>query len=600
MSEVIGIDIGGTFIDVAISGDGGIHIAKFPSTPRAPADGLFAGLAELVAADLIRPADVRRVAHGSTVATNALLEGAWARTALITTSGFRDVLEIGRQARADLYDLAVERQLPVVPRDLRFEVNERVAADGDVLTPVQVAEVKALASILKEMDVESIAVVFLFSFLFPDHEREVRRVLAQELGVPITLSSDVLAEFREFERSSTTVICAALRPVIEGYIGRIGQLAKAMDLPQSWQIMQSSGAVTGARNAASEPARIVLSGPAAGVEGARLIGRLAGETDLITLDMGGTSCDVALIRNGKISRVSSGKVAGYPIAMQMADIHTIGAGGGSIAWIDAGGALRIGPQSAGADPGPACYGRGGRAATVTDAHVVLGHLLVDRPIGGLPRLDGEKAREAISRLAEDLSLSIERTALGILEVADAAMERAIRVMTIERGHDPRGFALLAFGGAGPLHAVSIARRMSIPRVLVPAAAGVLSALGLLAAETGRDESRSIVRPLRDVELNEISGVIDELTRRGRGALLEEGVPERAMAVAVSGDLRYLGQSHELAIPVLGVRGGRVDAATVDALEAAFHESHRARFGHARPERAVEWVTVRVRVTGPPE
>ncbi|MFC2081887.1 hydantoinase/oxoprolinase family protein [Candidatus Bipolaricaulota bacterium] len=600
MSVVIGIDIGGTFIDVVATGDGGIRIAKFPSTPHAPAEGLFAGLGQLIALGRIKPCDVRRVVHGSTVATNALLEGTWARTALITTAGFRDVLEIGRQARRDLYNLSVERQPPIVSRDLRFEVSERVASNGDVLIPLDVEEIRALGPVLRESGVESIAVVLLFSFLVPEHEREVKRVLAEELDVPITLSSDVLAEFREYERASTTVVCAALRPVIEGYLGQVEQKAKAIALPHDWQIMQSNGAVTGAGNAASEPARIVLSGPAAGVEGARLIGQLAGEPDLITLDMGGTSCDVALIRGGDISCVSSGEVAGCPIALQMADIHTIGAGGGSVAWIDTGGAMRVGPQSAGADPGPACYGRGGRAATVTDAHVALGHLLANRPIGGLPELGCTEARKAISRLAERLALSIEQAALGILEVADAAMERAIRVMTIERGHDPRGFALLAFGGAGPLHAASIARRMSIPRVLVPAAAGVLSALGLLAAEAGRDGSRSIVRPLGDVDLAAVGGIIDELIQRGREALLEEGVPEKAIAAAVSADLRYVGQSHELAVPVPEARGGRVDASTVEALEAGFHQAHRSRFGHARPEHAVEWVTVRVRVSGPAE
>jgi len=599
MSAVIGVDIGGTFIDVVIAGDDGLRVAKFPSTPKAPADGLFAGLAMLVEGNVLKPSGVRRVVHGSTVATNALLEGNWARTALITTTGFRDVLEIGRQARAELYNLSVERQPPIVPRDLRYEVRERITAEGDVLLPLEADDVDTLVPILRESGIESIAVVLLFSFLIPDHEREVKRRLAEALDVPITLSCDVLAEFREYERSSTTVVCAALRPVIEGYLGRIEQGAKALDLPSSWQIMQSSGSVTGARRAASEPARIVLSGPAAGVEGARLIGQSAGERDLITLDMGGTSCDVALIRNGEMGRVSSGKVAGYPISLQMADIHTIGAGGGSISWIDAGGALRVGPKSAGADPGPACYLRGGTEATVTDAHVVLGHLPADRPLGGLPRLGCEEARESVGRLAAELSLSIEQAALGILEVADAAMERAIRVMTIERGYDPREFALLAFGGAGPLHAVSIARRMSVPRVLVPAAAGVLSALGLAAAVAGRDESRSIVRPVRDIDLDEVCAIIDQLAHRGRGTLLDEGVPEPGIAVAVSADLRYVGQSHELSIPIPLSQGERINAATIDTLVAAFHEVHRGRFGHAHPERAVEWVTARVHVSGPP-
>jgi len=595
MSALIGIDIGGTFIDVVTIGNEGIRIDKFPATPRSPAIGLFAGLKQLIEADVVHPVNVRRIVHGSTVATNTLLEGSWATTALLTTEGFRDVLEIGRQERSDLYDLSIERIAPIVPRDLRYEIRERIGFDGRVVLPLDERSVQIVSSSLRRDEIESVAVVLLFSFLHPEHEQEVRRLLEQTLDVPITLSSDVMAEFREYERTSTTVVCAALRPVIEGYLGRIEREARAVGLPHDWQIMQSSGSVTGVGNAAGEPARIVLSGPAAGVEGARLVGQLAGEPDLVTLDMGGTSCDVSLVRGGEIARCTSGSVAGYPISMQMSDIHTIGAGGGSIAWVDAGGALRVGPRSAGGDPGPACYGRGGEAPTVTDAHVVLGRLAVDRPLAGLDRLDLEAAKKAIASIADRLSMSVERAALGILEVADAAMMRAIRVITIERGVDPRGYALLAFGGAGPLHAASIARGLSISRVLVPAAAGVLSALGLVAADVGRDGSLSIVRPLRDVDLDALEGVIERITRQNAEALAAEGVSREGMRVAVSADLRYVGQSHELEI---GGVERPIDARGIARLEASFHMAHEARFGHAEPERPVELVTVRVRVTGP--
>ena len=595
MSSVIGIDIGGTFIDVVSVDATEIRIDKFPSTPNAPAEGLFAGLRTLIEVGHIRLDAVRRVVHGSTVATNALLERTWSKTALITTAGFRDVLEIGRQAREDLYDLLAEREAPIVPRDLRFEVRERIAADGGVLQALDAEDVSALAPGLREKGVETVAVVFLFSFLRPEHEREAGRVLRAAIDLPVTLSSDVLAEFREYERASTTVVCAALRPVIEGYLGRIERDARRLGFPAEWQIMQSSGTVTSARRASKEPARIVLSGPAAGVEGARRIGRLAGESDLITLDMGGTSCDVSLVRDGAIARSSSGNVAGHPISMQMTDIHTIGAGGGSIAWIDAGGALRVGPQSAGGDPGPACYGRGGGSPTVTDAHVVLGQLLVERPLAGLDRLDAGEARRAVASIAEALSLPVEEAALGILKVADAAMERAIRVITIERGVDPRGYALLAFGGAGPLHAVSIARGLSIPRVVVPAVAGVLSAFGLVAAETGKEGSRSIVCPLRDADLGAVNAIVDDLATQGTDALIAEGIEAKGIRVLVSADLRYAGQSHELEV---AAAEPRIDLDSLDALEAAFHRVHRERFGHAQPERAVEWVTVRVRVAGP--
>jgi len=595
MASVIGIDIGGTFIDVVSVDDTGIRIDKFPSTPDTPAEGLFAGLSVLIEAGHIRADAVRRVVHGSTVATNALLERTWSKTALITTEGFRDVLEIGRQARDDLYDLVVQRQAPIAPRDLRFEVRERIGADGAVLQPLDGEQVSALAPTLREEGVETVAIVFLFSFLRPEHERKAREALRAAIDLPVTLSSDVLAEFREYERASTTVVCAALRPVIEGYLGQIEREARRRGLPAEWQIMQSSGTVTSASRATKEPARIVLSGPAAGVEGARRIGRLAGEPDLITLDMGGTSCDVSLVRDGAISRSSSGKVAGHPISMQMTDIHTIGAGGGSIVWIDAGGALRVGPQSAGGDPGPACYGRGGQAPTVTDAHVVLGHLLVERPLAGLDRLDADEARRAVASIAEKLCLSVEQAALGILRVADAAMERAIRVISIERGVDPRGYALLAFGGAGPLHAVSIARGLSIPRVVVPAVAGVLSAFGLVAAEAGREGSRSIVCPVREVDLGAVNAIVDDLAARGTDALIAEGVEVKGIRILLSADLRYAGQSHELEV---AAAEPLIDCDVLDTLEAAFHEAHRERFGHAEPERVVEWVTVRVRVIGP--
>lgn len=598
MSAVLGIDMGGTFIDVVIAHGGRIDVAKYPSTPDDPARGLFEALADLIDGGRLDAAGVRRVVHGSTVATNALLEGAWARTALLATAGFRDVLEIGRQVRSELYDLSIDRPAPIVPRDLRLEVPERISADGEVLVALDADAVEGMASELSNAGVESVAIAFLFSFHAPDHERRAKDLLSKTLDIPVTLSSDVLAEFREYERTSTTVVCAALRPVIEGYLGRLEESAKAIGLPHAWQIMQSSGTVTGARRAAAEPARVVLSGPAAGVEGARAVGRLAGEDDLITLDMGGTSCDVAVIRQGRIERISAGEIGGFPIGLRMTDIHTIGAGGGSVAWLDTGGALRVGPQSAGADPGPACYGRGGVEPTVTDAHVVLGHLPVDRPIGGLEHLRMMDAREAVEAVARPMSSTVERAALGILEVANASMVRAIRVMTVERGIDPRSFALLAFGGAGPLHAIDLARRMSIPRVVVPATAGVLSALGLVGAEAGRDGSRSILRRLADIDLREVNRMLCELAERGRGSLVKEGVPEAAIRTRISADVRYVGQSHELTVPVELDATGEVGAGSLDALATALHEAHQERFGHSRPEQAIEWVTIRVHLSGP--
>lgn len=593
MGTAIGIDIGGTFIDLVLVDRGRLRVVKVPATPEAPEVGVLSCLADLIARGAIDAGDVERIAHGSTVATNALLESRWAKTALITTSGFRDVLEIGRQDRPSLYDLFFESPRPIVPRDLRFEVRERVDAHGEILVPLEEEDVRGLVQRLREERVEAIAVSFLFSFLDPGHERRTREILQESLDLPVTLSSDLLPECREYERTSTTVVSAALRPVIGDYLSSLEKGAKEIGLSAVWQVMQSSGSITRAGRAEEEPARIVLSGPAAGVEGARVVGRLSGSLDLITLDMGGTSCDVSLIQGGDVSRTTSGEVGGHPVAFPMVDVHTIGAGGGSVAWLDSGGALRVGPRSAGASPGPACYGRGGTAPTVTDAHLLLGHLLPDRALGGLNRLDVRAVREAMKAIAVPLRLSVEEAALGVLEVADSAMERAIRLISIERGHDPRAFSLLGFGGAGPLHAVSLARHLSIPQVIIPAAAGVLSALGLLAAEVGRDLSQGLVRPLRDVDPVALQCTLEALRLRGERDLLSDGVPREAMFFQALADLRYLGQSHEITLPL---SGSPKDASFLALAEQAFHEEHRRRYGHAAPGEPIELVSLRVRAT----
>ncbi|MBC7169396.1 hydantoinase/oxoprolinase family protein [Candidatus Bipolaricaulota bacterium] len=593
MGMAIGIDIGGTFTDVVVLDAGGLRLHKFPTTPDDPARGVLAALAELIARGEIEPRSVNRVAHGSTVATNAVLEGKLGKTALVTTEGFRDVLEIGRQNRPSLYDLFFTRPRPIVPRELRFEVPERVGADGAVVRPLDREAVARLLPALRANDVQAVAVCFLFSFLNPAHEHEAGEILA-ELGVPITLSSDLLPEFREYERTSTTVINAALRPVVGGYLAALEGGSARLGLPGRWGVMASSGAIVPATTAEREPARILLSGPAGGVEGARGVGLRSGFPDLITLDMGGTSCDVALVQGGAVTRTVGGTVGGCPVALPMTDVHTIGAGGGSLARLDPGGALRVGPESAGADPGPACYGRGGHEPTVTDAHLVLGHILPAFPLGGLPPLDRDAARRAIARIAAPLGMTVEEAALGILAVADAAMERAIRVISVERGQDPGGFALLAFGGAGPLHAVSLARRLRIPRVLIPPTAGVLSALGLLLAEVGHDTSQGIVRPLRSIPVAELDMILDRLRRRAE--LVGQGAPREAVRFAAVAALRYASQAHELDV---AIPSGDVGPEWVAELEAAFHEAHAQRYGHAAPEEEVELVALRVRASVPP-
>jgi N-methylhydantoinase A len=595
MTQAIGIDIGGTFIDIVVADESGLRIAKAPSTPGDPARGVFAALDRLAAEGCVEPARVRGIAHGSTVATNALLEGTWARTGLVTTRGFRDVLEIGRQDRPSLYDLTAVRPPAIVPRDLRFEAAERIDAAGRELTPLDPAEIRRIGERLREARVSAVAITFLFSYLRPDHERAARDILAPMLGVPIILSSDILPEIREFERTSTTVLAAALRPVIGAYLAELETGGAKRGLPAAWRIMQSNGAVSTVARAQERPAGLLLSGPAGGVQGARAIGAAMAEPDLITMDMGGTSCDVAVVTQGEIERTQRSRVGGYPVALPMVAVHTIGAGGGSVVWIDRGGALRVGPESMGARPGPACYGGGGRA-TVTDAHLVLGRLAADLPLGGLAMLDLDAARQAIgAEVGGPLGLSVEEAALGILEVADAAMERAIRVVTVEKGRDPRGYALLAFGGAGPLHAASIARRLAIPRVLIPRTAGVLSAYGLLTAETGHDFSRSIVRRLGQGTDDGIASVLWELRAQGTATLAAEGVGEREMRFSAAADLRYVGQSHELTVPMTAEPGG---VAAV-ALRRAFESAHALRYGHASPGEDVELVTLRLRAEGPP-
>jgi len=599
MATAIGIDIGGTFIDIVIADRGDLRAVKVPSTPSSPADGVIAALEKEIEGGL-DPERVTRLAHGTTIATNAILERSWARTALITTRGFRDIIEIGRQDRPSLYDLFQIRPQPVVPRDLRFEVTERIDSEGRVHMPLERSDVERLIPILMEEGMEAVAVSFLFSYLNPEHEREVGRILSAKLGIPIVLSSDVLPEFREYERTSTTVISAALRPVVKGYIAGLEEGTKRLGFKRSWQIMQSGGTVTSAGIAETIPARIALSGPAAGVRGAEAVGRLIGERDLITVDMGGTSCDVSLIRDGRIATTRSGTVGGYPLAVPMVEVHTIGAGGGSIARIDPGGSLRVGPESAGADPGPVCYGRGGRYPTVTDAHLVLGHILPDLPLGGLSLLDREAARDALGGLARELGLSVEEAAFGIIEVADAAMERAIRVISVERGYDPRGFTLLPFGGAGPLHAVSIARRLGIRRVVIPPLAGILSAFGLLATEVGHDYSQSLVRVLGSLPPERTRKILSGLCAEGRRELTSEGIGKEEIRFSLSADLRYAGQAHELNIPFpLVTDPAKIDRDALVSLASSFHAAHHHAFGHSSPQEKVELVTLRVRAIGPP-
>ncbi len=584
----LGVDVGGTFTDVVtVDGAGQVAIAKVPSTPRDQSTGVLAGWEALGGSS----PSVAVFAHGTTVATNALLERRGGRTALVTTEGFRDILEIGRQERASLYDLTRHKAPPLVPRDLRFTVRERMGPTG-VVVPLDLAGLAETVEDVAAAEVDAVAVCLLFGFLHPEHERSVGAALRARLpGVAVSLSSEVLPEFREYERFSTTVADAYLRPRLGDYLHRLESRSAAAGLPEPL-VMQSSGGVADAGVAAMHPARFVLSGPAGGVVGASYVAGLSGVPDVLTFDMGGTSTDVAPVVDGRVQLTTESVVAGVPLRLPMVDVHTVSAGGGSIAWIDDGGALRVGPRSAGAEPGPACYGRGGTEATVTDANLVLGGLPEGATLGrggpdGSVTLRHDLAESALSRLGVRLGLSAREAALGVVRVADTEMVRALRVVSIERGLDPRDFALVAFGGAGGLHACSLAEELGCRTVLVPRAAGVLSALGLAISDVRHDHVTAF---LRTVAEHEPAGAGADLETTLAQAFAGLELTARAALVDARlerfADLRYAGQSFELTVP-----GGRVAE-----LVPAFHAAHERRYGHRIDDEPVEIVALRVVAT----
>ncbi|QAU14318.1 hydantoinase/oxoprolinase family protein [Halorubrum sp. BOL3-1] len=580
----MGVDVGGTFTDVALSLDGDLVTAKVPSTDD-QSGGAVAGIEKACEAAGIDPESVTDFSHAMTVSVNALLENDGARTALVTTEGFRDVLEIGRQTRPSLYDLDAEKPTPPVPRRRRFEVSERATADG-IERPVDEGDLDSLVADLRDADVESVAVCLLHAYATPENERRVADALREALDVPVSASHEVLPEFREYERTSTTVVDAYVRPAIDGYVGRLTERARDVGLPQP-RIMQANGGVTDADTVRRNAVTTVLSGPAAGVVGASAAATDADRDGLITFDMGGTSSDVSLVRDGEVERTTESAVADRPIGTPTVDVETVGAGGGSIAWVDAGGALRIGPRSAGADPGPACYGKGGTEPTVTDADLVLGYVGADTTLGGDLSLDAGAARDALAALADEAGMDGPvAAAMGVHRVANADMTRAIRSVTVERGHDPRAFGLVAFGGAGPMHAVSIADGLDVERVVVPHASGVLSAYGLLAADETRDAVRTHHGPLAAVDADRVDAVYGELADR----LFREVSDRDAARVAYAADLRYAGQSFELTVDV----ERPFDPATAGERFAAAHESA---YGY-RADEPVELVNCRATATVP--
>jgi N-methylhydantoinase A len=608
---LLGVDVGGTFTDaVLLDGDARVHTAKLPSTPADQSVAVLAAVREVLARAGANPEDVERFAHGMTVATNALLEGDTARTALLATAGFTDVIELARQNRPHLYRLCESAPAPLMPAELRFAVPERIGPDGP-LRALDPGDARELIAALADAAPEAVAVSLLHSYADPAHERLLGTLLAELLpGTHVSLSCELVGTFREYERTATTALDAALSPLLASYLRRLSGDALDLGVPEP-RIMQSSGGLTDLAHAGAHAALTVLSGPAGGVGGALLLARLAGETDVLCFDMGGTSCDVCLIDDGRVPETAERTVAGRPLSLPALDIHTVGAGGGSIAWRDPGGALRVGPASAGADPGPACYGRGGREATVTDANLLLGRLLEDSQLAGGLTLDRAAAERAISRLAGELGLEPIACAEGIVRVAEAAMLGALRVMSVERGIDPRGLALMPFGGAGPLHAAALAQQLGIARVLCPRASGVLCALGLAAAAPRRDAARTVMlgcaggRPLSPERL---SGERDALIGEACAAL--STTPAR---IRVRHELRYRGQSFELPVeeeldPRAGLEPGTSAAPGAgglerqgfdpDGLRAAFARAHELRYGYRDDDAEVEIVNMRASVWGP--
>jgi N-methylhydantoinase A len=580
---LIGVDVGGTFTDAVLALDGRLVTAKAPTTPEDQSEGVMAAIEAALEKAGGSAEKIEQFSHGMTVATNALLEGRGARTAFVATAGFTDLVELGRQDRPQLYRLCASRPTPLAPADLRFGVPERMTPDGP-LTELTDDAAGDLADRIAETEPESIAVALLHSYRHPEHEQAIARALTAKLpDVHVSLSHEVVGTFREFERAATTEIDAALTPLLARYLHRLVERAREAGIPEP-AIMQSNGGLIDIEAAAGHASWTVLSGPAGGAAGAAYVVRQAGAENALCLDMGGTSCDVCVVDEGAVQERSSGEVAGRPLALPMLAVHTVGAGGGSIAWRDAGGALRVGPSSAGADPGPACYGRGGTEPTVTDANLLLGYLSSDSPLGGGVELDRDAAEKAVRALADQLDLEVLACAEGIRRVAGAEMIRALRVVTVQRGIDPRRYALMAFGGAGPLHGAQIADELGIDTVLCPRASGVLAALGLVVSPRRRDVQRSVLWSGDSLTAEAIADTVAELGERAREAMHE---PDAELHVVY--ELRYRGQSFELAIAA-GLE------ATPEELRDRFEGEHEERYGYRDSEQELELVTIRVTAT----
>jgi len=590
----VGIDTGGTFTDlVAVDlAHGRYHYHKVPTTTGDPARGILEGIAEILELNGLARADVTFLVLGTTLATNAVLEGKWARTGVITTAGFRDVLELARQRRPHYFNLDIPKPMPPAPRDCRIEVAERIAHDGAVVTPLAEDDVRRAVEVLRGKKVEAVAICLLHAYANPEHEARAK-ALVQALWPEAYLcaSGEVLAEFREFERFATATVNASLMPIMDRYLERFERGVADLGVAATPRVMQSNGGAVSPGAVRKLPVNTFFSGPAGGVIGSVALGEALGLSNLITFDMGGTSTDVCLIRDGEPAKKSERQMAGFPVRTRTLDIHTIGAGGGSIAWVDAGGLLKVGPQSAGAEPGPAAYGRGGTRPTVTDANVVLGRLNPRTLLGGRMAMHSDRARGVIDELARAVGVDPIEAAAGVLEIINVNMMGAVRVISVEQGEDPREFALVAFGGAGPLHAADVARNMGMRKVLVPPRPGLLSALGLIHADVRGDFSLTRLLRAEPRNLAALNRGLDELRQRGAAWIKAEG--EREARFQWYADLRYFGQNFEL---ILELKRERLDAGALARLTQSFHHRHKDHYGYDMPGHPVEVVNLRLVVT----
>jgi N-methylhydantoinase A len=611
MGHRLGVDIGGTFTDAILIDEatGRSRISKVPTTPADPSEGFLHAADRILDLAATDPGSLRYVVHGTTVATNAIIQRRIARTALITTEGFRDVLEIGRQIRPSLYDIGFEKPVPLVPRPLCFGVPERLDFRGEVLRPLDEAAVRVVAATLRDRGVESVAVCLLHAYANPVHEQRIGEILADELpGVAVSLSSNVVPEFREYDRASTVVINAGIQPIVQDYLGSIEDRLRDRGVDAELLVMQSGGGVLTFDGAGERPVFIVESGPAAGVIAAGHLARTLGLADVISFDMGGTTAKVGLVRGGtpQVTRqyhvgavaqpgAGAARGSGYPIRTPVIELAEIGAGGGSIAWVDTGGALRVGPVSAGAEPGPVAYGHGGTEPTVTDANLVLGRLSPESFLGGELRLDVDAATRAIrERCADPLGLDVVTAAFGIVEIANAAMASALRLMSVQRGLDPRGFGLVGFGGAGPVHVNRLAAEMGIVRTIVPPSPGTFSALGLLMNDLRHEYSQTFLRRTETADVAAIRATFARLEADGRAMLRREGVADEDIVIEHQAEMQYVGQSYVLPI---GLPRGSLEPGDLRAAVGDFHAAHERAYGFAAPDEPTEIVNLRLAAIG---